>query len=100
MPTQLLALGVIGVRLYERILTSPAQYSYELADHIVDEINYYLPMAPLKEKTLLFHLACEIHAALEECDEKISSLDGRHQVAVIVSRLIAQSNRFSHLYHD
>ncbi|AMC35696.1 hypothetical protein [Janthinobacterium sp. B9-8] len=100
MPTQLLALGVIGVRLYERILTSQAQYSNELADHVVDEINYYLPMAPLKEKTLLFHLACEIHVALEECDEKINTIAGRHQAAVIVAGLIAQSKRFSYLYHD
>ncbi|MDW5415951.1 MULTISPECIES: hypothetical protein [unclassified Iodobacter] len=100
MPTQLLALGVIGVRLYERILISPVQYSDELADHIIDEINYYLPMAPLREKNVLFHLACEIHAALEECDKDINSIAGRHQVVVIVSRLIVQSKKYSHLYHD
>jgi hypothetical protein len=100
MPTQLLALGVIGVRLYERILSSPAQYSNELADHIIDEINYYLPMAPLKEKTILFHLACDVHAALEVCNEDINSRSGRNQAAVIVSGLIAQSKKFSHLYHD
>ncbi|AZN36985.1 hypothetical protein [Iodobacter ciconiae] len=100
MPTQLFALGVIGVRLYERILTSPVQDSNELADHIVDEINYYLSTAPFKEETLLFHLACEVHAALEDNCSVINTTAGRHEAAVIVSGLIAQSKKFSHLYYD
>lgn len=89
---QLLALGVIGVRLYDCILTAPATQPDELADHIVDEINNYLPHASAREKTILFHLACDIHEALSKGFPLIDGLEKRKAILNLVNALISRAS--------
>lgn len=91
MSDQLLALGVIGVRLYDCILTASATHPEELADHIVSEINTYLNRATLREKMLLFHLACDIHEALSMSFHRVDSLEKRQAVLRLVSVLISRA---------
>ncbi len=91
MSEQLLALGVIGVRLYDCILTTPATLPEELADHIVDEINNYLDRATPREKTLLFHLACDVHEALSLNFLQIDGLEKRKAVLRLVNVLISRA---------
>ncbi len=88
MTIQLLSMGVIGVRLLDCILTSSATHPDELADQIVNEINHYLVKAPLSEKPLLFHLACEVHEALSDRFGRIDSLQVRRDVANMMGLLI------------
>lgn len=91
MSDQLLALGVIGVRLYDCILTTPATYPDELADHIVDEINNYLVRATPREKAVLFHLACDIHEALGKGFDRVEGLEKRKAVVRLVNILISHA---------
>lgn len=91
MSDQLLALGVIGVRLYDCILTTHAMHPEELADHIVSEINTYLNRATPREKMLLFHLACDIHEALSMSFHRVDSLEKRQAVLRLVSVLISRA---------
>ncbi|WP_035059377.1 hypothetical protein [Andreprevotia chitinilytica] len=91
MAVQLLSLGVIGVRLMDRILTAKATFPDELADHIVDEINYYLPRANEQEQALLFHLACDVYEALDENFERVDSRETRKTVIAIMSSLIERA---------
>ncbi|MDR3411453.1 MAG: hypothetical protein P4L87_11020 [Formivibrio sp.] len=91
MSDQLLALGVIGVRLYDCILTSSATYPEELADNIVNEINNYLDHATPREKVLLFHLACDIHEALSLGFHRIDGLEKRQSVLRMVCVLISRA---------
>jgi hypothetical protein len=90
MAIQLLSLGVIGVRLLDRILTARAIYPEELADQIVDEINQYLSRAPESEKTMLFNLACEVHDALSDRYGRVDTpqvrLDISHMMGLLIYR--------------
>ncbi|WP_373974890.1 hypothetical protein NT239_14850 [Chitinibacter sp. SCUT-21] len=90
MANQLLSLGVIGVRLLDRILTAKALYPEELADQIVDDINLYLSRAPDAEKAMLFNLACEVHEALAgrygRVDTPQTRLDISHLMGLLVYR--------------
>ncbi len=90
MAIQLLSLGVIGVRLLDRILTAKAIYPEELADQIVDEINQYLSRAPESEKTMLFNLACEVHDALSDRYGRVDTpqvrLDISHMMGLLIYR--------------
>ncbi|WP_047393321.1 hypothetical protein [Chitinibacter sp. ZOR0017] len=88
MAIQLLSLGVIGVRLLDRILTSSATYPEELADQIVDEINVYLGRAREEEKSLLFNLSCEVHEALADRFGRVDSPQARQDVAQMMGLLI------------
>jgi hypothetical protein len=88
MAIQLLSLGVIGVRLLDRILTASATYPEELADQIVDEINLYLDRAPEAEKALLFNLACEVHDALADRFGRVDSTQARLDVARMMGLLV------------
>lgn len=92
---QLLTLGVIGVRLYDCILTAPASLPDELADHIVDTINGYLVRATPREKTLLFHLACEIHDTLSKNFSRVDNLEARKDVIKLVNVLINRARAFA-----
>ncbi|SMC18163.1 hypothetical protein SAMN02745857_00494 [Andreprevotia lacus DSM 23236] len=91
MAVQLLSLGAIGVRLMDRILTARATFPDELADHIVDEINCYLPRAGDREQALLFHLACDIYEALDENFERVDSRETRKTVLGIMNVLIERA---------
>ncbi len=91
MSDQLLALGVIGVRLYDCILTTPATHPEELADHVVNEINNYLNRATPREKVLLFHLACDIHEALSLSFHRVDGLEKRKAILRLVSVLISRA---------
>ena len=91
MAVQLLSMGVIGVRLLDCILTSRVTYPDELADQIVHEINHYLASAPLNEKPLLFHLACEVHEALNDRFDRIDSLQARRDIADVMGFLVFQA---------
>ncbi len=95
MSDQLLALGVIGVRLYDCILTTPASFPEELADHIVDTINGYLIRATPREKALLFHLACEIHDTLSKNFSRMDNLEARKDVIKLVNVLISRARTFA-----
>ncbi len=88
MSDRLLALGIIGVRLYDCILTMPASRPDELADRIVDTINGYLAQATPREKRLLFHLACEIHETLSRNFSRVDNLDARKDVIKLANVLI------------
>ncbi len=88
MSDQLLALGVIGVRLYDCILTTPATFPDDLADRVIDEINDYLPQASLHEKALLFHLACDVHEAFSLAFGQIDSLEKRKSLLILVNVLL------------
>ncbi|SFN62068.1 hypothetical protein SAMN05660284_01919 [Formivibrio citricus] len=100
MSDQLLALGVIGVRLYDCILTAQATAPEELSDHIVDTINGYLIRATPKEKTLLFHLACEIHDALSKNFDRVDNLEARKDVIKLVNVLINRARAFAGHHGD
>ncbi|KPC49149.1 hypothetical protein [Amantichitinum ursilacus] len=91
MATQLLSLGVVGVRIYERILTSPALYPGELADQVVDEINSYLLRANEREKVLLFHLACEVHEALGDIYARVDDPETRQSITLLMDVLIRRA---------
>ena len=95
MSDQLLALGVIGVRLYDCILTTPASFPEELADHNVDTINGYLIRATPREKALLFHLACEVHDTLSKNFSRIDNLEARKDVIKLVNELISRARTFA-----
>ncbi|WP_410498880.1 hypothetical protein [Chitinibacter sp. S2-10] len=88
MAIHLLSLGVVGVRLLDRILTAQATYPEELADQIIDEINQYLCRAPENEKALLFNLACEIHEALSNRFGRVDSPQARQDVSQMMGLLI------------
>ncbi|MCB5196745.1 hypothetical protein [Deefgea salmonis] len=88
MTIQLLSLGVIGVRLLDCILNSRAIYPDELADQIVNEINHYLVSAPMREKPLLFHLACEVHEALSDRFGRVDSLQVKRDISNMMGLLI------------
>lgn len=91
MTEPLLSLGVIGIRLYARILTAPATFPEELADHIVDEINCYLARASGREKLVLFHLACDIHEALARAHPRVDSPEVRQDVVSLMGILICHA---------
>ena len=91
MSDQLLALGVIGVRLYDCLLTAPAIFPDELADRVIDEINHYLPRATQHEKALLFHLACDIHEAFSLAFGRIDSLEKRKSLLILVNVLLSRA---------
>ncbi|BCL77308.1 hypothetical protein JHS3_30440 [Jeongeupia sp. HS-3] len=91
MTTQLLSLGMFGVRLLERILTAPAVYPHELADELVDEINYYLPCTQGREQRVLFQLACELHEALDEAFTRVDDPASRQSTIGLVDALLSQS---------
>ena len=91
MSDPLLSLGVIGVRLYDRILTSPATYPDELADHVIDEINCYLSRASLREKALLFHLACEVHETFDRSLVRTVCLRDRKEAIRLLGLLIVRA---------
>ncbi|KAF0813936.1 hypothetical protein IGB42_01615 [Andreprevotia sp. IGB-42] len=91
MAVQLLSLGVIGVRLMDRILTAKATFPDELADHIVDEINCYLPRAGEAEQALLFHLACDVYEALDDNFARVDSRETRKTVLGIMNVLIQRA---------
>jgi hypothetical protein len=91
MSDQLLALGVIGVRLYDTILTSPAGQPEALADNIVETINSYLMLATPREKALLFHLACDIHDALSRNFDRVDNLQARKDVIRLVNVLLSRA---------
>ncbi|MDR3430159.1 MULTISPECIES: hypothetical protein [Silvimonas] len=95
MATQLLSLGLIGVRLYDRILTSSAIYPGELADHIVDEINMYLLRANEQEKVLLFHLACEVHESLDDIYARVDDLETRQSISLLMDVLIQRARELA-----
>ncbi len=95
MSDPLLALGVIAVRLYDCILTTPASFPEELADHIVDTINGYLIRATPREKALLFHLACEVHDTLSKNFSRIDNLEARKDVIKLVNVLISRARTFA-----
>ncbi|QLG88234.1 hypothetical protein HQ393_17385 (plasmid) [Chitinibacter bivalviorum] len=88
MAIQLLSLGVIGVRLLDRILTSNATYPEELADQIVDEINLYLSRAPEAEKPMLFNLSCEVHEALSDRFGRVDSPQVRLDISQMMGLLV------------
>ncbi|WP_157669949.1 hypothetical protein ABHF33_13545 [Chitinibacter sp. FCG-7] len=88
MAIQLLSLGVIGVRLLDRILTAKAIYPEELADQIVDEINQYLSRAPEAEKAMLFNLACEVHEALADRYGRVDAPQTRLDISQIMGLLV------------
>ena len=96
MSDQLLALGVIGVRLYDCILTAPASTPEALADHIVDEINSCLGRATRREKALLFRLACDIHEALSRNFSRVDGLEYRKYILQLVSILIDRARVTDH----
>jgi hypothetical protein len=95
MAEPLLGLGVIGIRLYARILTAPATYPEELADHIVDEINCYLSRATDSEKQILFHIACEIHDALAHAYPRVNSPEVRQDIISMMSILLCRAKALS-----
>ncbi|WP_148714521.1 hypothetical protein [Chitinolyticbacter meiyuanensis] len=84
----MLAMGPIGIRLYARILTAEASRPDELADHVVDEINCYLPRASSEEQVMLFQLACETHELLGDAFERVDDLAVRRQVIDLLSNVI------------
>lgn len=91
MSDQLLTLGAIGVRLYDCILTTPAVFPEDLADSIVDEINDCLGHASSHEKTLLFHLSCDIHEALSKGFDRVDGLEKRKAILELVGVLISRA---------
>ncbi|WP_432722205.1 hypothetical protein R0381_001814 [Jeongeupia wiesaeckerbachi] len=91
MATQLLSLGVFGVRLLDRILTAPAIYPHELADDLVDEINYYLPCTHGREQRMLFQLACDLPEALDEAFSRVDGLAARQRAIGLVDALLNQA---------
>lgn len=100
MSDQLLALGVIGVRLYDCILTSAARCPESLADQVVDEINNYLPRATLREKNLLFHLSCDIHESFSLSFGDIDSLEKRLSMLDLVNVLLSRARVMAKPYSD
>ncbi|GHD69281.1 hypothetical protein [Jeongeupia chitinilytica] len=96
MATQLLSLGMFGVRLLDRILTAPAVLPHELADDLVDEINYYLPCTHGREQKMLFQLACELHEALDEAFTRVDGLAARHSAIGLVDALLGQARDQTH----
>ena len=98
MSQQLLALGVIGVRLYDCVLTASAQYPEELADAIVDEINNCLAQASLNEKAVLFHISCDIHEALSKRFDRIDGLARRKAVLDLLGVLICRARSIARLH--
>lgn len=100
MSDQLLALGVIGVRLYDCILTSPATHPDELADHVVEVINDYLCRASPHEKSLLFHLSRDIHEAFSLAYGQIDSLEKRKSLLLLINVLITRARVMAKQYGD
>lgn len=96
MSDQLMSLGVIGIRLYARILTAPATHPDELADHIIDEINCYLMRASAKEKALLFYLACETHETLSRALRTAGTMRDRKEAILQLNLLIAHARALTH----
>ncbi|AOY01389.1 hypothetical protein [Jeongeupia sp. USM3] len=90
MATRLLSLGMFGVRLLDRILTAPAVLPHELADDLVDEINYYLPCTYGREQRLLFQLACELHEALGEAFTRVDGMAARRRAVALIDALLAR----------
>ena len=91
MPDQLLALGVIGVRLCDCILTAPATYPDELADHVIEVINDYLCRATPHEKYLLFHLSRDVHEAFSLAYGRVDCLENRKSLLLLVNVLITRA---------
>ncbi|UXY16366.1 hypothetical protein N8I74_04925 [Chitiniphilus purpureus] len=89
-----LAMGRIGIRLYARILTGEASHPQDLADHVVDEINCYLPQALPSEQQMLFQLACEIHDIFTDAFERVDDLAVRHEAIELVNELLSQTREF------
>ncbi|WP_028455580.1 hypothetical protein [Chitinilyticum litopenaei] len=95
MALQLLAMGVIGVRLYDRILTAPARYPEELADQLVDEIHAYLPRASLEEKEILFLLVRDMHDVLARRFCEVSEPLARRQIAFLLGEMLQRARRLA-----
>ncbi|XZG69975.1 hypothetical protein ACTSKR_15220 [Chitinibacteraceae bacterium HSL-7] len=87
----MLAIGPIGVRLYARVLTAPAVCASELAEHLVDEINCYLPRATSDELALLYPLACELPDWLVQHYDLVADLSVRRAILDDLNRLLGQS---------
>ncbi|WP_028452215.1 hypothetical protein [Chitinilyticum aquatile] len=95
MALQLLAMGVVGIRLYDRILTAPARLPDELSDHIVAEIHDYLRVATLPEKEVLFLLARDVHDMLNRYFLTVDDPAVRRQIAGILGEMAARARRLS-----
>ncbi|TJZ66660.1 hypothetical protein [Chitiniphilus eburneus] len=92
-----LGMGIVGIRLYARILTSDAAKPDELADNLVDEINCYMPRATPSEQQLLFQLACEIHEAFGDAFERVDDLSYRFQALDLVNGLLSKARELRQL---
>lgn len=98
MSQQLLALGVIGVRLYDCVLTASATHPEDLADAIVDEINNCLAHANRSEKAVLFHISCDLHEALSKRFDRVDGLARRKAVLDLMGVLISRARSIARLH--
>ncbi|MBE9610505.1 hypothetical protein [Chitinilyticum piscinae] len=95
MSLQLLGMGVIGIRLFDRILTAEARQPDELADQIVAEIHDYLPVASPLEKEILFLLVRDTHDILSRYFCSVESLAVRRQVASVIGEMAVRARRLA-----
>lgn len=95
MALQLLAMGVIGIRLFDRVLTAPAHLPDELSDQIVAEIHDYLRVASPREKEVLFLLARDVHDMLNRYFLTVDELAVRRQIASVLGEMALRARRLS-----